>query len=69
MKKYVSVHPNLPWCSLHVEGFLDSPISWDLKEHSFYTDGDNSYTIIFRPAANSIIRKTLSPNRNPRNFQ
>lgn len=59
----------IPWCALHVQGFSDSPVSWDLKEHTFYTDGDNSYTIVFRPAANSIIRKSLSSNNKPKNFQ
>lgn len=69
MREYVSNHVTLPWCALQVQGFLDSPISWDLKEHTFYTDGDNSYTIIFRPNANSIIRRSLSSNNKPRIFQ
>ncbi|XP_054014097.1 ribonuclease P protein subunit p40-like isoform X1 [Hylaeus anthracinus] len=69
IKKYVSVQQTLPWCALHVQGFLDSPVSWGLKEHSFYTDGDNSYTIVFRPTADSIIRRSLSSNNKPRYFQ
>ncbi|XP_033330504.2 ribonuclease P protein subunit p40 isoform X2 [Megalopta genalis] len=68
IKKYVSVQNTMPWGVLHVQGFSDSPLSWDLKEHTFYTDGDNSYTIVFRPAANSIIRKSLSSNNKPTNF-
>lgn len=69
MEEYVSMKNNLPWVALHVQGFLDSPVSWDLKEHTFYTDGDNSYTIVFRPGADSIIRKSLSSNNKPRIFQ
>ncbi|GJQ84575.1 hypothetical protein Trydic_g239 [Trypoxylus dichotomus] len=34
-----------PWISLHVQGFSDSPINWGEREHHFYTNGDNSYTI------------------------
>ncbi|XP_029053558.2 ribonuclease P protein subunit p40-like [Osmia bicornis bicornis] len=69
VKEYVSMHRTLPWCALHVQGFQDSPISWDLKEHTFYTDGDNSYTVVFRPAAHTIVRKSLSSNNKPRIFQ
>ncbi|XP_060819134.1 ribonuclease P protein subunit p40-like [Bombus pascuorum] len=69
VEEYVSMKNSLPWVALHVQGFLDSPVSWDLKEHTFYTDGDNSYTIVFRPGAHSIIRKSLSSNNKPRIFQ
>ncbi|XP_061935998.1 ribonuclease P protein subunit p40 isoform X2 [Apis cerana] len=69
MNEYISTKNTLPWTALHVQGFLDSPVSWDLKEHTFYTDGDNSYTIVFRPAAHSIIYKNLSSNNKPRIFQ
>ena len=68
VRKYVSTRDTLPWAALHVQGFSDSPVSWDLKEHTFYTDGDNSYTILFRPTANSVIRKSLSSNNKPRIF-
>ncbi|XP_017793865.1 PREDICTED: ribonuclease P protein subunit p40-like [Habropoda laboriosa] len=69
VKEYISKENSLPWGALHVQGFLDSPVSWDLREHTFYTDGDNSYTIVFRPAAPSIIRKSLSSNNKPRILQ
>ncbi|XP_034952377.1 ribonuclease P protein subunit p40-like [Chelonus insularis] len=58
-----------PWGSLHIHGFADSPVSWGLKEHTFYTDGDNSYTIIFQPNGEYIIQKSLSSNNKPRIFQ
>ncbi|CAK9802732.1 Ribonuclease P protein subunit p40 [Anthophora quadrimaculata] len=69
VKEYISKKNTLPWGVLHVQGFSDSPISWNLREHTFYTDGDNSYTIVFRPAADSIIRKSLSSNNKPRILQ
>lgn len=69
LKEFVLKQDNLPWAALHVQGFLDSPVSWDLKEHTFYTDGDNSYTVVLRPAAHSIVRKSLCSNNKPRIFQ
>lgn len=69
MKKYVSLKDTLPWCALHVQGFSDSLVSWDIKEHTFFMDGDNSYTTLFQPAAETIIRKSLSSNNKPRIFQ
>ncbi|KAI4493139.1 hypothetical protein M0802_009689 [Mischocyttarus mexicanus] len=66
IKKYVLSQNDLPWGSLHVQGFSDSPVSWDLKEHTFFTDGDNSYTVLFNPNAESIIRKSLCSNNKLR---
>lgn len=66
LKEYVLSRKTLPWVSLDIQGFADSPTSWDLKEHMFFTDGDNSYTIIFQPTGESIIRKSLSSNNKPR---
>ncbi|KAL2743489.1 ribonuclease P protein subunit p40-like [Vespula maculifrons] len=66
IREYLLTENNLPWCSFHVQGFLDSPVSWDLKEHTFFTDGDNSYTILFFPKAKCIIRKSLSSNNKSR---
>lgn len=68
IKKYMSEEV-IPWCSMDVQGFADSPVSWGLKEHNFYTDGDNSYTIVFRSGGNFITRKSLSSNNKPRIFQ
>lgn len=66
IKDYVSSRDNLPWCSFHVQGFSDSPVSWNLKEHTFFTDGDNSYTVLFCPNAKCIIRRSLSSNNKSR---
>lgn len=66
LKEYVLSQNTLLWASLHVQGFADSPVSWDLKEHMFFNDGDNSYTIIFHPKGDSVIRKSLCSNNRPR---
>lgn len=58
-----------PWMSLHIHGFADSPVSWSSKEHNYYTDGDNSLTIIFHSNGNAIVQKSLSSNSKPRIFQ
>ncbi|XP_043270485.1 ribonuclease P protein subunit p40-like [Venturia canescens] len=58
-----------PWKSIHVQGFADSPVSWGLKEHNFFTDGDNSHTTVFQKNGECIIRKSLSSNKKPRIFQ
>ncbi|XP_011862819.1 PREDICTED: ribonuclease P protein subunit p40-like [Vollenhovia emeryi] len=63
LKKYVLSRKSLLWVSLDVQGFADSPISFDLKEHTFYTDGDNSYTIVFRNNGEAVVRGNLSSNK------
>ncbi|KAL3860288.1 hypothetical protein ACJMK2_010429 [Sinanodonta woodiana] len=40
---------NLPWVSLTVHGFMDCPVSWGQREHSFYNNGDNLYTFVIFP--------------------
>ncbi|XP_014467541.1 PREDICTED: ribonuclease P protein subunit p40-like [Dinoponera quadriceps] len=66
LKKYVLSQGTLPWVSLHVQGFADSPVSWSLQEHTFFVDGDNSYTIILQHNGESIIRRSLCSNNGPR---
>lgn len=36
----------LPWISLTVHGFDDSPVSWASHEHGFRDNGDNLYTFV-----------------------
>lgn len=62
LKQYVLLRNTLPWVSLYVQGFADSPISYDLKEHMFFTDGDNSFTIVFRPKGEVVIQRNLCSN-------
>lgn len=69
IREYVLTQKTLLWITLNVQGFLDSPVSWNLKEHTFYTDGDNSYTIAFKPAAHTIIQRSLVSNNKPRILQ
>jgi len=38
---------DLPWCSLSVWGFRDSPISFFDKEHGFFKSGENDFTLLF----------------------
>ncbi|XP_011705851.1 PREDICTED: ribonuclease P protein subunit p40-like isoform X2 [Wasmannia auropunctata] len=66
LKQYVLSRDTLPWVSLDVQGFADSPTSFDLKEHTFFTDGDNSYTIVFRSKNDVVIRRNLSSNNKVR---
>ncbi|EZA47648.1 hypothetical protein DMN91_012305 [Ooceraea biroi] len=66
LKEYVLSRKDLPWLSFDVQGFADSPISWNLKEHMFFTDGDNSYTVVLQPNGKSVIRKSLSSNNRLR---
>ncbi|CAG2228344.1 RPP40 [Mytilus edulis] len=39
----------LPWCSVTVQGFMDSPLSWKQREHGYLNNGDNLYTFIIFP--------------------
>ncbi|XP_033755809.1 ribonuclease P protein subunit p40-like [Pecten maximus] len=38
-----------PWACLTVHGLVDSPVSWETKEHGFLTCGDNIYTLLVFP--------------------
>ncbi|XP_015513585.2 ribonuclease P protein subunit p40 [Neodiprion lecontei] len=68
LKSYVKTRENIPWVSIDVQGFSDSPTSWELKEHNFYIDGDNSYAIFLKPNGGYILRTSLSSNNKPRIF-
>jgi len=69
LKEYILSRSTLSWITLDVQGFADSPISWGLQEHMFFIDGDNSYTIVFQPKGESIIRQSSSSNKRPRTSQ
>ncbi|KAK2822946.1 hypothetical protein Q5P01_023011 [Channa striata] len=34
------------WASLTVHGFVDSPVSWGVREHGFLRGGENLYTLL-----------------------
>ena len=60
---YFTDRDSIPWVSLHVQGFADVPVSWNLKPHTFFADGDNSYTIILKPKNSFILASLLSNNK------
>lgn len=41
-----SLEETTPWVSLTVYGHVDSPVTWGVTENTFYTNGDNFYTLI-----------------------
>lgn len=47
------------WLTLYVQGFSDSVVNWAEREHHYYSNGDNSYTI-FLNSNNSIICRNIS---------
>ncbi|XP_023318888.1 ribonuclease P protein subunit p40-like isoform X2 [Trichogramma pretiosum] len=53
------------WFAADVQGFADSPVSWALNEHSFYVDGDNSYTVV-SAGDKFFTRKSWSSNSMPK---
>ncbi|XP_047108216.1 ribonuclease P protein subunit p40-like isoform X3 [Schistocerca piceifrons] len=51
LRKYTEERRNLCWTSMNVQGFLDSPVTWGLKEQGFFTSGDNHYTLFLKDGA------------------
>ncbi|KAJ9584679.1 hypothetical protein L9F63_020982, partial [Diploptera punctata] len=66
LRKYVPGRQDIPWLSMYVQGFADSPVSWNLKEHSFYTDGDNNYIIYMKPDGSYLSCSYISSNKRPK---
>jgi ribonuclease P/MRP protein subunit RPP40 len=66
LRKYVSQRTSLPWVSLYVQGFADSPVSWGLKEHQFYTNGDNNYVLFLHPSGSYLACSYISSNNRPK---
>ncbi|XP_053402543.1 ribonuclease P protein subunit p40-like isoform X2 [Mercenaria mercenaria] len=44
LRKYMK-EKKLPWCSVTVNGFMDTPLSWQ-NDHGFHRNGDNLYTLL-----------------------
>ncbi|XP_065827491.1 ribonuclease P protein subunit p40-like [Oscarella lobularis] len=40
---------SLPWATVTVWGFADSPVGWNLREHGYHLHGDNNYTFVVFP--------------------
>ncbi|KDR22204.1 ribonuclease P protein subunit p40-like [Zootermopsis nevadensis] len=66
LRQYVLQRTSIPWISLYVQGFADSPVSWGLKEHQFYTNGDNNYVLFLHPTGNYLACSYISPNKRPK---
>jgi len=49
-----------------VQGFADSPVSWGLKEHQFYTNGDNNYVLFLHPSGSYLTCSYISSNKRPK---
>lgn len=62
----MSQRTSLPWVSLYVQGFADSPVSWGLKEHQFYTNGDNNYVLFLHPSGSYLACSYISSNNRPK---
>lgn len=62
----MSQRTSIPWVSLYVQGFADSPVSWGLKEHQFYTNGDNNYVLFLQPKGSYLACSYISSNKRPK---
>ncbi|XP_065184981.1 ribonuclease P protein subunit p40-like [Sycon ciliatum] len=52
---------NLPWASLCVWGFHDSPVSWRRVEHGYRQSADNQYTVLLLPRGQYWVLATSPP--------
>lgn len=65
----VSEGINMPWLSLNAIGFCDSPVSWKTKLHSYFTNGDNHFTIFISPHKQFISFKVTPSNSKNKSKQ
>ncbi|KAF4517398.1 hypothetical protein B566_EDAN007651 [Ephemera danica] len=65
LRKYVESRESLPWIAMHVQGFEDTPVCWNLEEHHFQQSGDNSYTVFLQPDLKFLLCQVLGPKRKP----
>ncbi|ORX91018.1 hypothetical protein K493DRAFT_409552 [Basidiobolus meristosporus CBS 931.73] len=61
-REYLKIK-KLPWASVTVWGFLDSPISWQSKEHGYLLNGENHYTFIVYPNGSSNMSTAKAAKR------
>ncbi|XP_034230863.1 ribonuclease P protein subunit p40-like isoform X2 [Thrips palmi] len=61
LREYFNDRDTIPWISIYVQGFSDVPVGWNFKPHNFYSDGDNSYTIVMKPK-NAFVLTSYSSN-------
>nr|XP_018905196.1 PREDICTED: ribonuclease P protein subunit p40-like [Bemisia tabaci] len=60
LRSYLERSQDTPWCSLHVQGFDDSPVTFSNQEHSFLVSGDNMYTIFIKPDLSTVVATLTS---------
>lgn len=62
-RDYSTQHPEIPWTSLYVHGDPHTPVSFGGAEHSFTTNGDNSYAIFVSSGSKCLYYEFLSSNK------
>lgn len=62
-RDYANHNQEIPWISLYVHGEPHSTVSFGGVEHSFTTNGDNSYAIIVSPIDKCLYYEFLSSNK------
>lgn len=46
LRCYISERSSIPWIGVHIQGFEDAPLAWNLEPHRYSVFGDNSYSFI-----------------------
>lgn len=62
-RKYVSGKTTIPWVALYCHGFPHAALSFGMREHSFGSNGDNSYVILLSPDMKCLWYEFLSSNK------
>lgn len=62
-RTYVVDRTNIPWVALYCHGFPHAALSFGMREHSFGSNGDNSYIILLSPDMKCLWYEFLSSNK------
>jgi ribonuclease P/MRP protein subunit RPP40 len=52
-------NPKVPWLSLMIWGFSDSPVSWRDHRHGYFLSGDNNSTVVMFQKEQLWLYRTL----------
>ncbi|XP_055303662.1 ribonuclease P protein subunit p40 isoform X2 [Sitodiplosis mosellana] len=63
LRDYANQNVEIPWISLYVHGDPNSPVSFGGIEHSFTTNGDNSYAVFVSSNNKCLYYEFLSSNK------
>ncbi|KAJ1519898.1 hypothetical protein ONE63_004138 [Megalurothrips usitatus] len=55
LREYLGERDTVPWVSLYVQGFADVPACWNAKPQEYFSDGDNSYTVVLKPGSGFVL--------------